>query len=45
MMIVHFNVFSKNKTELLVRLNTVLKDFEEKSEIIKGFFKHPEVKF
>ncbi len=39
------NVFSKNKKELLEKLNTVFEDFQDKSEIIKAFFKHPKVKF
>lgn len=39
------NVFSKNKTELLNKLNIVFDDFQQKTDIIKAFFKHPKVKF
>jgi transposase len=39
------NVFSKNKKELLEKINTVFEDFQDKTEIIKAFFKHPKVKF
>lgn len=39
------NVFSKNKTELLAKLNIVFDNLQHKSDIIKAFFKHPKVKF
>jgi transposase len=39
------NVFSKNKTGLLAKLNMVFDDFQHKTDIIKAFFKHPKVKF
>lgn len=39
------NVFSKNKTELRVKLDTVFDNFQHKTDIIKSFFKHPKVKF
>lgn len=39
------NVFSKNKTELLGRLEIVFDDFKNKTEIVKAFFRHPKVKF
>jgi transposase len=39
------NVFSKNKKELLAKLGIVFDDFQQKTDIIKAFFKHPKVKF
>ncbi len=39
------NVFSKNKTELLAKLNIVFDNLQHKSDIIKAFFKHLKVKF
>jgi transposase len=39
------NVFSKNKKELLAKLGIVFDDFQQKTDVIKAFFKHPKVKF
>ena len=39
------NVFSKNKTELLTKLNAVFLDIQQKDTILSAFFKHPTIKF
>lgn len=39
------NLFSKNKTELREKNNTVFDNFQHKADTIKTFFKHPKVKF
>jgi transposase len=39
------NVFSKNKKELLEKLNIVFDDFQNKNKIIAAFWKHPKVVF
>lgn len=39
------NVFSKNKTELAKKLDTVFDNFQRKEKTIAAFFNHPKVKF
>jgi transposase len=39
------NIFSKNKKELLRKLDTVFGNMKNKKNIIQAFFKHPKIKF